>query len=150
MEWPLGNGQVLSGGTCWQLRQGAVPRWKFFLLGLFSIALPTLIAPRTTGLGIAPPTVDSAINHCSVPSDLPTAQSDGGSSSADVPSSRITLACVKLSKTQLRQLTVVPVLYTRSPELSHLMKLDPRTLVFPFPPPLASAILLSVSMSSAL
>lgn len=77
-----GHAENSGGGGCPQMEP--LPAW----LVLHCLDC-LLIAPRTTHLEVAPPTVDSDISLLifTLPSDLPTGQSDGGRSSAEVPSS---------------------------------------------------------------
>lgn len=56
-----------------------------------------LVQTRTTHIGLGPPTLIS--NPENIPIHLPTNQSDGGFFSIKLPSSQMTIVCVKLIKT---------------------------------------------------
>lgn len=63
--------------------------------GMFIVTCPVcfLIKPKTTSPGVVPPTIIQLSRKC--PTGLPIAWPYGGIFSIEVPSSQMTLACLK-------------------------------------------------------
>lgn len=96
-------GQELRAGTWrWDLKQkplGSVAYWS--VCSSWPVQLVFFIQPGPPVVGMIPPTVDWAFPHLS--SIKKMSQCDGDIFSADVPSSQVTLMCVKLMETTTKQ-----------------------------------------------
>ena len=69
-----------------------------------------IIQPRPTCSGLVPPTVGWTFPHQSLISRMPLGQSDGEISSVEVPSSQMTIACVKFTHACTQAHTYRPTL----------------------------------------
>lgn len=91
----LGNSRQELGQRPW--RSAAYRLASHGLLSLLSYGTEDLLRRWSTAhSGLGPPT--AIINTKNVPMDMLTGQPNSGSSSAERPSSRLTLVCVKLTE----------------------------------------------------